>query len=123
VRVYKKDADGALQFIGEDEIDHTPRDEKIRLYIGDAFDVVGERKQVTQTRVSDHETRETYEISIRNHKKTAAPVTIIEHTWGDWKILQQSHPSTRKDSRTFEFNVDVPANGEVKVNYTISIKN
>lgn len=123
VRVYKKDADGALQFIGEDEIDHTARDEKIRLYIGDAFDVVGERKQVTQTRVSDHETRETYEISIRNHKKTAAPVTIIEHTWGDWKILQQSHPSTRKDSRTFEFNVDVPANGEVKVNYTISIKN
>jgi hypothetical protein len=122
VRVYKKDSDGSMQFIGEDLIDHTPRDEKIRLYIGDAFDVVGERKQMSQVRVSNHETRETYEISIRNHKKTPVSVTIIEHTWGDWKITQQSHPHVKKDARTFEFNVDVPANGEVKVTYTISLK-
>lgn len=122
VRVYKKDTDGSMQFIGEDQIDHTPRDEKIRLYIGDAFDVVGERKQMSQVRVSDHETRETYEVSIRNHKKTAVQVTIVEHTWGDWKLTTQSHPHVKKDARTFEFNVDVPANGEVKVTYTISLK-
>lgn len=122
VRVYKKDTDGSMQFIGEDLIDHTPRDEKIRLYIGDAFDVVGERKQLSQVRVSNHETRESYEISIRNHKKTPVSVTIVEHTWGDWKITEQSHQHVKKDARTFEFNVDVPASGEVKVTYTISLK-
>jgi len=68
VRVYKKDQDGALQFIGEDEIDHTPRDEKIRLFIGDAFDLIGEQKQLNYVRVSDRVSRYTYEISLRNHK-------------------------------------------------------
>lgn len=122
VRVYKKDEDGALQFIGEDMIDHTPRDEKIRLYIGDAFDVVGERKQTNVIRVSSTTDRISYEISLRNHKKTAATVTAVEHAYGQWKIIQASHPHKKKDARTFEFSVAVPANGTVNIAYTIEIK-
>lgn len=122
VRVYKKDKDGALQFIGEDQIDHTPRDEKVRLYIGDAFDVVGERKQMNVQRVSDHVTRTQMEISIRNHKKEAITVTAIEHAYGQWKILNSSIPHNKKDSTTFEFDVKVPADGEVKLTYEIETR-
>lgn len=122
VRVYKRDADGALQFIGEDLIDHSARDEKIRLYIGDAFDVVGERRQVTSQRINDHVTRDSYEISLRNHKDKEVTVTAVEHAGGTWKILSSSHEYKKKDSSTFEFNVPVPANGEVKITYEIELR-
>jgi len=122
VRVYKKDEDGALQFIGEDMIDHTPRDEKIRLYIGDAFDVVAERKQTNLVRVSKTTERQSYEISLRNHKKTPVTVTVVEHAYGQWKVLEASHPQKKKDSRTFEFAIAVPANGTVDLSYTVEIK-
>jgi len=122
VRVYKKDADGALQFVGEDQIDHTPRDEKIRVYLGDAFDVVGERRQTNMEQPNNHLQRMSYEISLRNHKKEAIRVQVIEHSYGDWKLTAQSQPSVKKDSHTFEFPVDVPANGEMKVTFTIEIK-
>ncbi len=122
VRVYKKDADGALQFIGEDMIDHTPRDEKIRLYIGDAFDVVAERKQMQQQQISDRVQRMTYEISVRNHKDCPIAVNCVEHCFGDWTILNSSLPYTKKDSRSFEFVPQVPPNGEVKVTYTVEVR-
>lgn len=122
VRVYKKDQDDALQFIGEDEIDHTPRDEKIRLYIGDAFDLVGEHKQMNYLRVSDRVSRYTYEISLRNHKDSEVTIVAVEHSWGDWTILNSSIPHTKKDSHTFEFAAKVPANGETKINYEIEIR-
>jgi hypothetical protein len=122
VRVYKRDQDGALQFIGEDMIDHTPRDEKVRLYIGDAFDLVGERKQTNYQRVSDHVQRMSYEISLRNHKDSAVTITAVEHSYGQWKILESSHPYTKKDARTFEFSVKVPARGEVKITYDIEVR-
>jgi len=82
VRVYKKDADGALQFVGEDQIDHTPRDDKIRIYLGDAFDVVGERRQTNMEQPSNRVQRMSYEISVRNHKKEAVRVQVIEHAYG-----------------------------------------
>lgn len=122
VRVYKRDQDGALQFIGEDQIDHTPRGEKIRLYLGDAFDLVGERKQMNVQQVSGMVQRASYEISLRNHKDSDVTITAVEHTWGQWKILTSNYPYTKKDSRTFEFGIKVPANGEVKVTYEIEIK-
>ncbi len=122
VRVYKKDSDGALQFVGEDQIDHTPRDEKIRIYLGDAFDVVGERRQTNQEQPNEHLQRMSYEISLRNHKKEAVRVQVIEHAYGTWKLVAQSHPSVKKDSHTFEFPIDVPANGEVKVTYTVEVR-
>jgi hypothetical protein len=122
VRVYKKDQDGALQFIGEDLIDHTPRNEKVRLYIGDAFDLVGERTQMNVQQVSDRVRRETYQISLRNRKDKPVTMTAVEHSYGQWKILNSSIPYTKKDSRTFEFSVPVQPNGEVKIDYTIEIR-
>jgi hypothetical protein len=119
VRVYKKDSDGALQFIGEDMIDHTPRDEKIRLYIGDAFDLVAERKQLNVQQISDRVQRLTYEISLRNHKDSEVTITCVEHAWGDWTIMTSSHPHIKTDSKTFEFNIKVPANGETKLRYEV----
>ncbi len=123
VRVYKKDHDGALQFVGEDRIDHTPRDEKIRLYIGDAFDLVGERKRLQIQNVNPRTQRSSFEISLRNHKDTKVTITAIEHAYGDWKILSSSHKSNKRDSHTFEFPVEVPARGEVKIEYEIETKN
>ncbi|MCC6976824.1 MAG: DUF4139 domain-containing protein [Candidatus Melainabacteria bacterium] len=122
VRVYKKDKDGALQFIGEDQIDHTPRDEKIRLYIGDAFDVVGERKQMNVQRVSDRVTRVQMELSLRNHKKEPVTVTAVEHAYGQWKIINSSQDYRKKDSTTFEFDVKVAPDSETKVTYEIEMK-
>lgn len=122
VRVYKKDKDGALQFIGEDLIDHTPRDEKIRLYIGDAFDLVGERKQMNMNRISDRVYRTTYEVSLRNHKDKEVTITAVEHAHGEWKVISENFQHTKKDSTTFEYNVKVPARGEVKINYEIEIR-
>ena len=122
VRVYKRDKDGALQFVGEDNVDHTSKDEKLTLYLGDAFDVVGERKQTGFKRVSDSVQRSTYEISLRNHKDQEIEVTCIEHASGYWKILECSQPYVKKDSTTFEFKVKVPANSETRVNYELELK-
>ena len=122
VRVYKKDQDGSLQLIGEDAIDHTPRDEKIRLYIGDAFDLVGEYKQITHEQPSAHLSRDTYEISLRNHKDKKVTITAVMHAWGDWKIKESSQDYKKKDAHTFEFDADVPARDEVKITYTIETK-
>lgn len=124
VRVYKKDSDGSLQFVGEDLIDHTPSDEKIRLYIGDAFDLVGERKQMNYTQISDRKFKANYEISLRNRKKEGdVTITAVEHSYGDWKINSSSHKYKKVDSHTFEFPITVPAGGEVKVQYEIETRN
>jgi len=122
VRVYKRDKDGALQFVGEDNVDHTSKDEKLTLYLGDAFDVVGERKQTGFKKVSDNVQRSTYEISVRNHKDQEIEVRCIEHASGYWKIIESSQPYDKKDSNTFEFKVKVPANGESKINYELELK-
>lgn len=122
VRVYKKDQDGSLQFVGEDSLDHTPRDEKIRLYIGDAFDLVGERKQLSVRQISERVQRISYEISLRNHKNTAVTINAVEHASGQWKILNSSMTYTKKDSGTFEFAAQVPARGELKISYEIELK-
>lgn len=121
LRVYKRDEDGALQFIGEDLIDHTPRDEKVRVYIGDAFDVVGERKQMNYVQVSNRVTRVKVEISLRNHKEKPVTVTAVEKAYGHWKILSSSHKHEKKDSSTFEFTENVPGRGEVKITYEIEM--
>jgi len=122
VKVYKADTDGSLQFIGEDKIDHTPKDETIRLYLGDAFDVVGERKKMNYR--EDHAARwaeESFEISLRNHKESDIEVNVIEHMWRyiNWKIVSKSHEFTKKDAQTIEFKVPVPKNGEALVKYTV----
>ena len=122
VRVYKKDDDGSLQFAGEDAIDHTPKDEKVRVKMGEAFDLVGERKRTNYA--SDENKKrfeETFEIRLRNHKDSDATVTVVEHLyrWNNWKISDSSAKYEKKDAQTVEFAVPVPKDGEAVVTYTV----
>lgn len=121
VRVYQEDVDGAALLVGEDAIDHTPKGESLRLYVGDAFDIVGERIQKDFRRPSDTSLEEDYEITLRNHKDEAVVVRVVEHLfrWSDWKMLRSSHDYKELDASTIEFSVRVPANGEATVNYSV----
>ena len=119
VRVYKQDRDGSQEFVGEDQIDHTPRDEKVRLALGKAFDVVAERKQTNFRRVSDKVTESSFEISVRNRKKERVTVVVVEHPTGDWEIMQKSQDFTKKDATTIEFPLTVAAGSEATVTYTV----
>jgi hypothetical protein len=125
VRIFKKDKDGALQLIGEDDIDHTPVDEKVRLKLGDSFDLVALHKETNRVRQSsnDEHSRASYEITLRNHKKTDVTINCVEHAYGQWKITDSSQPFVKKTADVFEFAVPVAAGGEAKVTYTIDIKN
>jgi hypothetical protein len=122
VRVYKADKSGAKQFIGEDAIDHTPRDEKIRIKMGEAFDVVGDRKQMSWSAVSSCVSESEWEIELRNHKDTAETVELYEPANGDWEILGSSHKYEKKDSKTFTFEINVPARGKTKVTYRVRVR-
>jgi hypothetical protein len=122
VRVYKADKSGQQQFIGEDQIDHTPRDEKVRIKMGEAFDVVGDRKQTQFRVISSCIDESSWEISLRNHKDRPEKVLVYEPAGGDWEILQSSIPYDKKDAHTFTFNPTVPARGETKITYRVRIK-
>ena len=122
IRVYKLDDTGSQQFIGEDMIDHTPRDEKIRLYIGDAFDVVGDYKRTDYKKIASNVIEESFEVSIRNHKDVSVNVKVVDHVWSDWEVIRKSHEYEKKDAHTIQFPVNIPANGETKVTYTIRTK-
>ena len=121
VRVYQEDVDGAALLIGEDSIDHTPKGESLRLYIGDAFDIVGERVQTDFRRPSDKRLEEEFEITLRNHKDESVEVRVVEHLfrWSEWKILHASEDYTKLDSSTIEFRVRIPANGETTLTYGV----
>ena len=123
IRVSKMDtADGSLEFIGEDVIKHTPKNEKVLVKLGKAFDVVGERKQVDFHVDSSRKTMsETIEIKIRNHKKEPVNVTVQErlYRWVNWKILENSSSWNKEDSRTIHFPVSVAPDGEAVVTYTV----
>ena len=122
VRVYKQDKSGAKQFIGEDNIDHTPRDEKVRIKMGEAFDVVGDRKQTDYKVLGSCTTESAWEISLRNHKDSATEVEVYEPVGGDWEMVSSSIPSTKKDAHTFTFKPTIAARGEVKIAYRVRVK-
>jgi hypothetical protein len=121
VRVYKKDRSGAEQFIGEDAIDHTPKDEKLRLKIGEAFDVVADRTQTDFRKISRRSAEAAFEISLRNRKEEDATVTVREPVGGDWRLVESSHPGVKKDAGTLEFKIKVPAGEEVKLTYRVRV--
>lgn len=122
VRVYKYDDEGALQFIGEDQINHTPKDEKVRLHIGNASDIVGKRTQTNVQAPTPRKQRLSYEIILHNHKNVDVAVTDVEHADGAWKIVSSSMPYTKKNARTFEFATIVPANDQATIDYTIELR-
>ena len=122
LRFYRRDTDGHLEFVGENSIDHTPKDETIRVFTGNSFDLRGERKR-TNIRVDSahHWIDESFEIKVRNHKKEPVNVRVVEHLyrWTNWKLTEQSHESKKKDSQTVEFPVTVAPDGEQVITYTV----
>lgn len=122
VRVYKADRSGALQFVGEDAIDHTPRDERVRVKLGQAFDVVAERVQTDWAQLSECSAESEFEIELRNHKDRAEQVEINEPTGADWELTQHSHPYAKVDAGTFRFDVQVPARGTITVSYRVRVR-
>lgn len=122
VRVYKADKSQAKQFVGEDQIDHTARDERVRIKLGDAFDVVAERKQTRFEVLGNCASESGWEVEFRNQKDTAIEVIDNEPVGGDWTIVSSTLPAERKDARTFVFNVKVPARGKTKVSYVVRVR-
>lgn len=124
IRVQKADSEGSLQFIGEDAIDHTPKDETLSVFLGNAFDITGERIATNVSEPKDHVREETYKITLRNHKKEKATITVVEHLnyWTDWEIIKKDHVFTKTEAGKVEFNVIIPADGEETINYTVRYK-
>jgi hypothetical protein len=122
VRVSKADDDGALEFIGEDTIDHTPKDEQVLIKLGSAFDVVGERKQLAfSIDTTRRSMSEQIEVRLRNHKDQPVTVEVKEnlYRWVNWQITQKTHDYRKEDARTVVFPMRVPANGEQVLRYTV----
>jgi hypothetical protein len=123
IRVYKEDpSDGTLEFIGEDLIDHTPRNETVKIRLGEAFDVVGERIRSDFT--IDNAARrmtETFRIELRNQKSAAQKVRVIErpYRWTNWEITAKNTEFAKLDSGTIAFEVDVPSEGARTIEYTV----
>jgi hypothetical protein len=122
VRVFKADSDGSLEFLGEDRIDHTPRNEEVKIYVGNAVDIVSERVRTDFSKISDRVVLETFEISVSNHKDEDVVMTITEHIYGDWDVRRESHTFKKLKSDTIEFKLPVEANGEAVLTYTVRRK-
>ena len=121
VRVYQSDSKGGVQFVGEDRIDHTPKDEMVNLKIGNAFDVVSERKQVDFERISSNVYEMEYEVVIRNHKATPISVEVNEPIGGTWRMIRTSHEYTKTDAWAAQFNLAVPADGATTLKYRVRV--
>jgi hypothetical protein len=121
VRLYQEDVDGAALLIGEDTLDHTPQGETVRLYVGDAFDIIGERIQTDFRTPNSHSLEEEYSITLSNHKDEAVEVRVVEHLfrWSEWTIFTANADYREMDSSTIEFRVPVPANGEATIHYGV----
>lgn len=122
VRFYRRDDDGQLEFTGENEIDHTPKDEMIRIYTGNAFDITGERHRVDyKVNSTARWVDESFEIKVRNHKTTPVEVRVVEHLyrWSTWDISKNSDPFQKVDAQTAAFTVQIPPDGEKIVTYQV----
>jgi hypothetical protein len=127
VRVYKKDSAGNAQFVGEDRIDHTPKNETVRLKLGEAFDVTADKKQTDFKRRDTYSPwsyvhESAYEIVLKNAKKEAVTVVVREPVYGDWSMLQETHRHVKAASGTAEWNVRVPAEGSATLKYRVLVR-
>ncbi len=127
MRVYKKDNAGNAQFVGEDQIDHTPKNETVRLKLGEAFDVTADKKQTDFKKLPNPEKgnsafESAYEIVLKNAKKEPVTVTVQEPIPADWKILKENHPSKKAASNTAVWSIDVPAEGKTVLTYRVRVK-
>ncbi|OPY74046.1 MAG: hypothetical protein A4E64_02440 [Syntrophorhabdus sp. PtaU1.Bin058] len=122
IRVYKEDQDKSLQFVGEDSIDHTPKDEKVRIRIGNAFDIAATRKQTAWEKISKDTYEIAFEISLRNHKTEDVTIKVVEPLSWDWKIIESSYPYMKVDAHTASFDVPVKKDGEAKLTYRARLR-
>ncbi|NUZ06004.1 DUF4139 domain-containing protein [Piscinibacter koreensis] len=127
VRVYKRDSAGNAQFVGEDRIDHTAKNETVRLHLGDAFDVTADKKQTDfkrrePTNRASYVYESAYEIVVRNAKAEAVQVTVREPVPGDWTMLEQSAPHTKVAAGAAEWRLEVPAGGSTKLTYRVMVR-
>jgi hypothetical protein len=127
LRVYKKDSKGNAQFVGEDNIDHTPKNETVRLKLGEAFDVTADKKQ-TDFKVLPKPSKgnnlyeSAFELTLKNAKKEKVTVTVQEPISGDWKILSESHPHNKANSHLAVWKIDIPAEGKTTLTYRAQVK-
>jgi hypothetical protein len=121
VRVYQGDSRGGLQFVGEDRIDHTPKDETVNLKIGNAFDIVAERRQTDFQKIATNVYELEYEVVLRNHKTTDVNVEVNEPIGGTWRMLRSTHAHTKTDAWAAQFAIPVPADGAATLTYRVRV--
>ncbi|SRR5579883_1365913 len=119
IRVMKRDKDGSLEFVGEDRIDHTPRDEKLTLHVGNAFDLVGDRQVTSERSLGERANEETVEITLHNHKDEDVTIDAVENLGMNWEITAHSMDYEKRNASTIVFHVPVKARGEQKISYTV----
>ena len=122
MRVYQADSKGRMQFVGEDHIDHTPKDERLDLHIGNAFDIVEERKQTDYQKIDRHTSESAFEIKLRNHKSAPVTVEVNEPVGGDWTVLESSFKYEKTSATSLRFLVPVPKDGEAVLTYRIRVR-
>ena len=122
VRVYKADTSGSQQLIGEDWIDHTPKDERVRIKMGEAFDVVGERVQKDWKRLGNNLYEVEWEITLRNHKTEAVTVEVNEPLPGDWEMVKSTHPHDKPQAHTARFSLPVAKDGATTLTYRVRVR-
>jgi hypothetical protein len=121
VRVYQSDSNGGLQFVGEDRIDHTPKGETLNLKIGNAFDIISERKQKDFQRIASDVYEIEMEVALRNHKNTPVSVEVNEPIGGDWRMLTSTYPSEKTAAFAAQFKVPIAANGTSTLRYRVRV--
>lgn len=119
VKVYQRDKSGSVQMLGEDRIDHTPKNEKISLVVGRSFDVRATRKRKSFRRINDRTFEQSFEIEVRNRKDTAETVHVMERMWGDWKITAKNMDFEKLDANTAQWVVELKPNEVKTVTYTV----
>ena len=122
VRVYQADSKGGTQFVGEDQIEHTPKDENVRIYTGQAFDVVCERKQLDYKKIASNQFELQLQVTLRNHKDGPVTVEVREPIGGDWEILDSNFKWTKLDSSTVGFEIPVDKDGTSTLTYKVRVK-
>ena len=121
IRMTKLDTDGSEEFLGEDMIDHKPKDEEVELKVGNAFDIVGETNTVDTRRVSDRVSESTIEVKLRNHKKEDVTVMVRYNLWGDWQILEKNFEYVKKNANLVEFTVPVAKDTESTLRFRVRL--
>lgn len=121
LRLYKADEEEALQFVGEDWIKHTPKDEEVTVKVGEAFDIVAEKKQTDFRMITPRISETEWEIALKNHKEEDVVIGVVEPVYGDWEVISSSHPYKKEDAFTLRFDVSVAKDEEVKLTYRLRV--